>query len=367
MSINKRFSFRRIFGVLALIYLAITLIVAGVFIVLSTKNNELSSENLITEKEFLDQGISLVFNAFFFYFTLNAFYWRIANREKAAKFLKPVGLGVLAQCAYHYLLFLLFNDDNVILSVDDVERGDPLPVGMMAASYLMIATFYVSISFLVAYLTSLRDARKQNQVLKQQKIQLELENAQANYKFLKSQINPHFLHNTLSFFYARSLPHSAELSEGILTLSAIMRYALSEGNAKEGRASLKDEVEHLQNVIRINQLRFNNKLNVQLQVEGNINGARIVPFVLITLVENALKHGDLKSAECPVVFSIHLHGKKFYFYSHNKKKAGAKEHSTGIGLDNIKKRLTLAYGNKCLLQVKDSAEYYTTELTIDPL
>jgi LytS/YehU family sensor histidine kinase len=163
------------------------------------------------------------------------------------------------------------------------------------------------------------------------------------------------------------LPYSPELSEGILTLSDIMRYALSEGNAKDGKAPLKDEIEHLRNVIKINQLRFSNNLNVQLDVEGVVNGAEIIPFVLITLVENAFKHGDLKSTEHPIVIRIKIEGKHLYFYCRNKKKMGPKELSTGIGLDNINKRLDLAYGKKYKFLINDEAEFYTTELTIDPL
>ena len=125
------------------------------------------------------------------------------------------------------------------------------------------------ISLLIAYLTYLRDEKKQQKVLEEQKMQLEVEKSSANLNFLKAQINPHFLHNTLIFLYAKSLPYSPELSEGILTLSDIMRYALSEGNARDGKAPLKDEIEHVWNVIKINQLRFSNKLNVNFKVNGS--------------------------------------------------------------------------------------------------
>jgi LytS/YehU family sensor histidine kinase len=146
-----------------------------------------------------------------------------------------------------------------------------------------------------------------------------------------------------------------------------MRYALSEGNARDGKAPLKDEIEHLRNVIKINQLRFSNNLNVQLDVQGVINGAQIIPFVLITLVENAFKHGDLKDQQFPIIIKIKVEERSLYFYSRNKKKTGPKELSTGIGLDNIKKRLDLAYARNYQFRVMDEAEFYTTELTIDPL
>lgn len=146
-----------------------------------------------------------------------------------------------------------------------------------------------------------------------------------------------------------------------------MRYALSEGNAKDGKAPLKDEIEHVRNVIKINQLRFSNNLNVKFNVEGLVNGATIIPFVLITLVENAFKHGDLKSTEHPIDITLKVSDHQLYFYCRNKKKNGPKELSTGIGLDNIKKRLDLAYGWDYSLNVKDESDFYTTELTISKL
>jgi LytS/YehU family sensor histidine kinase len=203
--------------------------------------------------------------------------------------------------------------------------------------------------------------------LEAQKLQLEIEKTQANFNFLKAQINPHFLHNTLNFLYAKSLPYSSELSEGILTLSDIMRYALSQGNEKDGKAPLVDEIEHMRNVIKISQLRFSNKLKVNFEVNGVLNGAMIIPFVLITLVENAFKHGDLKNPDSPIDIKLNVEGNKLYFYCRNKKKTGPKELSTGIGLDNIRNRLDLAYGSHYKFVVKDEAEFYTTELTIDQL
>jgi LytS/YehU family sensor histidine kinase len=223
------------------------------------------------------------------------------------------------------------------------------------------------VSFLFAYVTVLREALKQKRVLEAQKLLLEAQISQANFNFLKAQINPHFLHNTLNFLYAKSLPYSAELSEGILTLSDIMRYALSQGNQKDGKALLKDEIEHVHNVIRINQLRYSNQLKVNFEMSGTINGAMIIPFVLITLVENAFKHGDLKNQDYPIDIKVKVEGSRLYFYCRNKKRSGPKQLSTGIGLENIKSRLVLSYGDKYKFIVKDEPEFYTTELTIDEL
>ena len=142
-----------------------------------------------------------------------------------------------------------------------------------------------------------------------------------------------------------------------------MRYALGPA-ARDGKVLLKDEIEHVRNVIKIHQLRYSNNLHVRFDVIGIVNGATIVPFILITIVENAFKHGDFKSTEHPIDIRLDIQNRQLHFFCCNKKKTGPKEISTGIGLDNIKKQLDLTYGKNYRLNIKDEAEFYTTELTI---
>ena len=128
---------------------------------------------------------------------------------------------------------------------------------------------------------------------------------------------------------------------------------------------MKDEIEHVRNVIKINQLRYANNLRVDFDVTGVVNGATVIPFVLITLVENAFKHGDFKSAEHPIRINLDIHDSRLRFFCRNKKKGGPREISTGIGLDNIRNQLDLTYGRNYSFNVKDEADFYTTELTIN--
>src|SRR6185437_6747956 len=156
-----------------------------------------------------------------------------------------------------------------------------------------------------------------------------------------------------------------ELSEGILTLSEIMRYSLGNHEDRDGKVLLTQEIEHVHNVIRMQQLRFENKLQVQFDLTGNPEGRRILPFVLITLVENAFKHGELKSADHPVQIRLDIcPDGRLHFVCNNRKKTGPKELSTGIGLDNTRKRLELAYGENYSLYIKDQRELFTVDLTL---
>jgi sensor histidine kinase YesM len=358
-----------VFWIVLALYIVFALIGIIAVYVTPASEKKFDVKDIFTLKHLLNQLVTFVFIVFYYYFTLNAFYSLMLQRKSAVHYIKVSVITVLSLVAFYCLSLFCLNEQKKMK-----EMATP---GLLVFSYALATICYLGLSLLISYFIFLWDERKQRKILEEQKLQLEIEKSQANFNFLKAQINPHFLHNTLNFLYAKSLPYSAELSEGILTLSDIMRYALSEGNAKDGKAPLKDEIEHVRNVIKINQLRFSNSLNVQFEAEGVVNGAMIIPFVLITLVENAFKHGDLKNTNDPIDIKLKVaqgnaEAKKetahrLYFYCRNRKKTGPKELGTGIGLENIRKRLDLAYGSDYTFNVKDEEEYYTTELTINKL
>jgi sensor histidine kinase YesM len=361
---RRRFVFPRVFWITLAIYIFFTFIGLIAMFVSPAVNKAPNWETIFSWHNLLNQLFSVAFFSFFYFVTLNMYYRLFVGKHKLVQYIQPTIAGLFILALYYTVSFFCFTNLKFEVSVRENKiTKEQLTIGIMVFSYVVSSFFITGSSLLIAYLTYLRDERKQRKILEAQKMQLEVEKSQANLNFLKAQINPHFLHNTLNFLYAKSLPYSNELSEGILTLSDIMRYALGPA-AKDGKVLLKDEIEHVRNVIKINQLRFSNNLNVCFEVHGVVNGATVIPFLLITLVENAFKHGDLKSPENPITIRLNVANGQLQFYCRNKKKTGPKEISTGIGLDNIKKQLDLAYGRNYSFNVKDEAEFYTTELTI---
>lgn len=354
---HKRFAFVKVFWTGVITYgILIALVIASLYL-FPNKDRDREFKLLFTPYYFIKVVANTVFFTSFYYYALNFFYQLISERKS---FFYYLGSALALTTVFF-----------IYVSVSDRMRPGTIK-GVWSPGALIVffaMCFFLSAvpALLIAFITFSIDEKKQRKQLEAQTLQLEIEKAHANLNFLKAQINPHFLHNTLNFLYAKSLPHSAELSEGILTLSDIMRYALSDPNLQDGKAALQDEIEHLRNVIRINQLRFNNNLQVQFEVNGTVNGIRIIPFVLITIVENAFKHGDLKTADYPIKVILSVTTNSLEFYCSNKKKLGPKEISTGIGLDNIRKRLDLAYGDKYVLAIKDEPGQYTTLLTIHVL
>jgi len=186
---------------------------------------------------------------------------------------------------------------------------------------------------------------------------------EANLAFLKSQINPHFLFNALNFLYAQVYPHSENAAKGILLLADTMRYALHEDS--NGKVMLEQEIQHLKNYIALNQLRFNNQLQVDFRLSGPTHFLLILPLVLITFVENCFKHGELADPADPLLIELRVVQSRLTFYTRNKKRLGPKEKSTGIGLANTRKRLELLYPNRYTLHVDDEPLHYTCTLSID--
>jgi two-component system LytT family sensor kinase len=250
--------------------------------------------------------------------------------------------------------------------IDFPPPPDSLEGGLIAGSvfitflvqHLFINMFTLCISFAVALLREWNEKSKRQEELEKQMTAAEL-------SAIKYQINPHFLFNSLNFIYSKTVPLSEEVSNAVLLLSEIMRYALGKEEDANGKVALSRELAHMKNVIAINQMRFNHKLNIQYNEQIDNPQAKITPLVLITLVENAFKHGDLSDAANPLILQVDVNSKRLHVYICNKKKKGPKELSTGIGLNNVQQRLQLMYGKAHQFLIKDDGPFYITDLTIN--
>ncbi|MFB6454991.1 sensor histidine kinase [Chitinophaga sp. Hz27] len=287
------------------------------------------------------------------------------NKKKNKWFLPLAEIGLFAVCVGIYYL-----DGYVLASI--INADDKVPAFRFTG--LVVGTFWVYLVYAIyssGYYFAIQAVRREKQLrnVELQHLKIEQDRLQSEYAFLRAQINPHFLHNTLNFFYAKSLSCSAELSEGILTLSDIMRYSLENNESENGTVSLAKEVEHLKNVIKINQLRFSNKLHLDFVTKGDIGSMRIIPLVLITLVENAFKHGDLTDPQSPVKLYLEISEDRtqLKFTTYNKRKTGPKELSHGIGIENIRKRLNWTYPQQYTFETgnaTDNGDFYFAALTI---
>lgn len=233
----------------------------------------------------------------------------------------------------------------------------------LTASILwMIEYFFFASGYY--YFQSAQQKQKALQKSLQEQLVQEKEKAQLEITALRAQINPHFLYNTLDFLYAQALPLSERLSDGIIRLSEMMRYSIRPQD-EQGLVYLSEEIQHLENVIEIHQLRFDHMLHICLETpDRNTNGIRIIPLVLITLVENVLKHGRLNDPRFPAIIRIGITADALLMITSNQKRDGPRELSSGIGLDNTRKRLAALYGNRYTLDTQDEASGFHTTLRI---
>ena len=191
---------------------------------------------------------------------------------------------------------------------------------------------------------------------------LQEEAKKAELAFLKSQINPHFLYNTLNYVYSLAIPVSEKLADAVLKLSDLMRYTLQD--SPDGKVLLNKEIEYLESYIALFRMRFEPAFYVHFSAQG-IAEQRIASLLLIPFVENAFKHGVVNDPEHPVVISLKVIGKHLEFRLSNSISPGQKDHSSGIGLVNIERRLNLIYPEQHELKIKTHGNCYATSLIIE--
>lgn len=191
---------------------------------------------------------------------------------------------------------------------------------------------------------------------------LQEEAKKAELAFLKSQINPHFLYNTLNYVYSLAIPVSEKLAEAVLKLSDLMRYTLQD--SPDGQVLLSREIEYLESYIALFRMRFEPGFYVQFDKQG-VRLQKIAALLLIPFVENAFKHGVLNDPEHPVKISLKIVGNHLEFKVENLVNQGQKDHSSGIGLVNIQRRLDLIYPDRHELNIEKNAHHYATTLIIE--
>ncbi len=200
--------------------------------------------------------------------------------------------------------------------------------------------------------------------LENKRKQLENEKLNAELNYLKSQINPHFLFNTLHNLNSLVYAGAKNANEVIIKLSNIMRYMIYE-SSKE-RVTLSSEIDYMNDYIHLESIRLNNSFRLDFKIEGPVEQVKIAPLMLITFLENAFKHGvSDQEADCWIDVRLTVSEKQLQYHVSNKK-INLKQNKlkSGFGLDNVKKRLELSYPDKYTLLVHDQENSYSIDLTI---
>ncbi|MGK0308467.1 MAG: two-component system LytT family sensor kinase [Urechidicola sp.] len=231
--------------------------------------------------------------------------------------------------------------------------------------FVMLGVYIVTIIASTVKLFKLHLKNTKNANLLETKIletQLKLKEQELHY--LKMQIHPHFLFNTLNTLYGFALKKADETPEMIIKLSNLLDYLLYQSD--KPFVALSEEINHIEDYIALEKMRFNDSLDISFQVNNSSKDYKIAPMLLIPFVENSFKHGTLSEGILHIDIELYIEDTSLHFYIENT--SSKKEFNPiGIGLENIKKRLQLLYGNRHQLHINNDNNTFSVHLQIDNL
>lgn len=259
----------------------------------------------------------------------------------------------------------------VVHGVEELIRPKPFaqePIYEIITDYkALYARYYLGVYFpalIMLMLKLIKEKFNERNEIKQ----LEKEKVSAELSFLKAQIHPHFLFNTLNNLYVLTIKKSDKAPETVLKLSEILDYMLYQCNDPE--ISIEKEIQLIENYVALEQLRYGKKLSLNFVKEVDNLQTKISPLLLISIIENAFKHGvSGASATSEVSIDLKVKENQLTFKVYNTKPLVAQKDYTnfkkGIGLKNTRKQLALIYPEKGSIEVVDKASNYTVLLKID--
>lgn len=288
------------------------------------------------------------------YFNLYVLFPRLLKQKFYLLYILSVILTVALSC---FLLAMAF------YSLDTISPSSK--PGIWTSQFFI--TNSISVSYTLAITMSLKLVKQWYERERQTRY-LEKLNMETELKYLKTQINPHFLFNALNGLYALSLKKSDDAPEMVLKLADILRYVLYEGGARW--VPLEKEVNYIQSFLDLEKLRHGQRLRVEFRTEGNLGNLNVAPMLFLTFIENSFKHGISSSADGGFVqVLLKVIEDQILFSIRNSKPAEVPNRingdAGGIGLTNVKKRLQLLYPNKHALRIRDDQGSYLVELQLD--
>lgn len=330
---------------------------------------------------------ALLFFTFYFSITISD----LGPALTFGAFLLPVTMGMVNVFSFYiipkylfqqkYLLFGLYSCYTIVISIfliavssfygyifinslDSLDRDFMLSKTL----YLIIVGVYIAV-LLTSLFSAYRESYKihlRNQELQYALVNGELQLKQDELSYLKMQIHPHFLFNTLNTIYGSAIAKSNQTPELILKLSNLLDYILYQ--TKKSFVPLQDEVDHLKDYLDLEKLRHGEKIKIEASFPEQATGEMIAPMLFLPLLENSFKHGKSQGNAALVELRIDAAEGNTHFFLKNTFEQTAQQESlasSGIGLQNIQKRLDLLYPNAHNFTYEKVDSYFIVNLSID--
>ncbi len=301
------------------------------------------------------------------------------------KFLLPITIGLgyfflyflLPRYLYSkkYFLFLLYSLYTFIISFFFIilsilygmvfshqftkEEASPLT---KTVPYIVFGIYFVIVIVIViGLIVNNYKSTLKSEDLKNKFLATQLQLKEQELKYLKMQIHPHFLFNTLNTLYGFALKKSEKTPEVILKLSGLLDYILYQVN--KPKVLLEDEIQHIKNYISLEKIRFQDNLNVNFNYSNNRKDILIPPMLLLPFVENAFKHGIQIDGILSISLNIELDTDHLVFHCKNSMKSNQQKNN-GIGLANIKERLQMLFNSDHELSISQEENQFKVFLKI---
>lgn len=258
--------------------------------------------------------------------------------------------GTFYRLITYYIEYPLFYPkylNEPVLQIFKIFKGivQIYPVVFLATTIKILKHWYVN--------------QQDKQILAHEKLEAEL-------KFLKTQIHPHFLFNTLNNLYALTLKKSDYAPEVVLKLSELINYMLYECNAP--KVPLDNELNFIKNYIEIERMRHGDDLDIKAMITGDTSGVYVAPMIILPFLENSFKHGvneELDKSWVYLDLSIIENTLKLSIENSKSETQRLDDHEHGIGLKNVKRRLDLLYRDDYRLDIIDGAKTFTVMMEIN--
>lgn len=263
--------------------------------------------------------------------------------------------------SFSLLMFYLVRTGlNYILVTKNIwpeAQGVQEPFTLIHVVELVIGAIYV-----IALVSAIKltydwvNEKKRNDDLQRMQLETEL-------NFLKSQIQPHFFFNTLNNLYALVIKKSPNAPNVVLKLSEIMQYVLYE--VKEPKISLMKSINYLYSYLELETLRYGERVKSEISIDGNIDDVEVPPLLFLPFLENCFKHGTNHDEDINVAITFVVKDNFLYFtVENNYVPRSDRKTKHGIGIENVKRRLQLLYGNDYQLRTRSKGNIYTVNLKL---
>lgn len=319
---------------------------------------------IINYKEEISWFMILVYFGYYGLINISIFYINymllipqlVRERKKYALYIISIVLLIIFMSLLKTLVAFLYSDIVLTHINDHTSKKVITEIPQYIFSAVFTSGFFIVISSLIKFAVDWFGNEQVQRKLESEKKDMEIQ-------FLKSQLNPHFLFNSLNNIYSLAYQKSDKTADAVLKLSEIMRYMIYESN--DSWVSLSKEIEYVKSYIELQKLRFKDGAAVELTINGEIDDQPIVPLILISFVENAFKHGVANDPKDPIRINLIANQKILHFSITNKKNNFNKDEMGGVGLNNVERRLQLLYPERYKLNIVNTPTHYTSELMLD--